>query len=217
MDENEIYRSRRKKAGLAGIAYLILAFAALPDMVRKTLFVMNDPVATSKNILSDLAILKLSILGDIATEISFLFLALCLYSLLGEVRRSAARAMLSMVVIAVAMTIFNTGVETAAIDLFTAGDQVHGMILLGVFKALGIPAAVFYGLWMLPLGYLFFKSGFMPKTLGIGVMIGSSGYVIHAACRIVSPGVSEHFLLLSVAGEIAIIAWLLAFGVKKRG
>lgn len=215
MDEMELYESRKKKARLAGIGYLVLAFAALPDMLRRTLFIMGDAAATSRNILANATVFRMSILGDIVTEVAFLLIALCLYSLLKEVRRGAARAMLSMVVIAVTMTIFNTGTEIAAISLFETNDQIHGILLLRVYQALIIPTSVFFGLWMLPLGYLFIKSGFMPKTLGIILMIGSSGYVIHAVFRIIAPSISEQFVLLSVVAEVATIIWLLVFGVKK--
>jgi hypothetical protein len=214
MDDVKFFEIRKKKAKLAGILYVILALAALPDMVRKALFVMNDAAVTSKNILANIVVFRLSILGDIITEIAFLLLALCLYSLLKEVKQSIAQTMLAMVVIAVTMAIFKTGIEIAAIKYFEANDQVHGMLLLEIFEALIIPTTVFFGLWMLPLGYLFVMSGFMPKTLGILLMIGSSGYVIHAVFRIVAPSVSEQAVLLSVVAEVAAILWLLVFGVQ---
>jgi hypothetical protein len=215
MENNKLHTDRKKKARLAGIGYLILALAALPDMLRRNLFVMGDAAASSRNILANIEILRISILGDIVTELVFLLIALCLYDLLKGVRRGAARTMLLMVVIAVTMAILNTGTEIAAIRLFEAGDQTNGILLLGLYQGFGIPASVFFGLWMLPLGYLFFKSGFMPKTLGIILMIGSSGYVIHAVFRIMAPAVSEQFVLLSVVAEVATIIWLLGFGVKR--
>jgi len=100
-------------------------------------------------------------------------------------------------------------------NLFETGDAINGNLLLGVFQSLIVPASVFFGLWMLPLGYLFFKSGFMPKTLGAGQMVCSFGYVIHAVYQIVAPGVPEQFVMLSVVVEVATIVWLLAFGVKR--
>lgn len=215
MNEMVLYKSRKKKAQLAGVGYFVLAFAAWPEMVHRTLFVTDDVYATSKNILSNISMFRISILVVIVTEIAFLFIALCLYDLLKEVKKGTARAMLSMVVIAVTMTILSTGTEILAINLFVANDPVHGFLMLEVFKSLMIPTAVFFGLWMLPLGYLFFKSNFMPKSLGIILMIGSSGYVIHAVYLIVAPGVSEKFILLAVVAEVATIVWLLAIGVKR--
>ena len=120
-----------------------------------------------------------------------------------------------MVVIAVTMTILNTGIEIAALNLFETNDPVHGGLMLGLFQGLVVPATVFFGLWMLPLGYLFFKSEFMPKTLGIILMVGCAGYVIHAMFQIIEPGVSEQFVLVSVVAEVATIIWLLVFAVKN--
>ncbi|MBU0928349.1 MAG: DUF4386 domain-containing protein [Spirochaetes bacterium] len=215
MDEQELYRNRRKKARLAGVCYLILALAALPDMLRKSLFIAGDAVATGGNILANAALFRLSILGDIVTEVFFLFLALSLYGLLREVSRGAARAMLSLVVIAVTMTVFNTGNEIAAIGLFEADDQVHGILMIAAYQASALPVSVFFGLWMMPLGYLFLKSGFMPRLLGILVTIGGSGYVIHSIVSVIAPRATEQFVLLSVIAEVATIVWLLAFGVKR--
>ncbi|MEW6548599.1 MAG: DUF4386 domain-containing protein [Spirochaetota bacterium] len=107
-----------------------------------------------------------------------------------ECEESAARTMLSIVAIDVIMAISKTGTELAA---------------------KGFP-----GLWMLPLGYLFYVSGFMPKALGVVLMVGSTGYVIHAALRIMAPAASEKAMLLSVAAEVATIAWLLAAGVRRN-
>lgn len=144
-------------------------------MVRKTLFVPGDAVATGRNILVNNLLFRMSILGDIATEIAFLLTALILFDLLREAGKTAARAMLSMVVIAVTMAILKTGAELAALNFFEANDPAHGNLLIELFQASAVPTSVFFGLWMLPLGYLFFVSGFMPKALGVFLMIGSTG------------------------------------------
>ena len=103
MTEQEQYKTRRKMARLAGAGYVVVALAALPDSLRKAIFVSGDPVATGHNVLANLLMFRLSIVGDIATELAFLLTALGLYTLLKEVRQGAARAMLSLVVIAVTM------------------------------------------------------------------------------------------------------------------
>lgn len=215
MEERELYESRKRQARLAGVFYLILAFAALPDALRSSLFVSGDAVATGRNIMANIELLRWSVVGDIVTEIAFLLMAIVLYGLLKEASRNAARMMLAMVAIASAMTIFNTGAEIAAIGAFESGDSGHGRLLLDAFMAYKAPTAVFYGLWMAPLGYLFIKSGFMPKILGAILLVGSSGYVIHSVFGIAAPAVTERFVLVSVVAEVAAIVWLLGFGVKR--
>lgn len=216
MDERELYDGRKRKARLAGACFIVVAFAALPEMLRGSLFAMGDAAATGRNILGSEALLRWSVVGDIVTELAFLFTALFLYSLLEEVGRGVARSMLALVAIAVGMTILNTGTELAALGAFLAGDQAQGMLLLRLFQALAIPVGLFFGLWMLPFGYLVFKSGFMPKALGMLLMIlGSSGYMADSLLRILAPGASGKILLLSVVAEVATILWLLVFGVKR--
>jgi len=215
MDELNLYMSQRRKARLAGIGWTIVAFAAWPDMVRKALFVSGDAVATGRNILANNLLFRMSMAGDIVTEIAFLVTALVLFDLLREAGKTAARAMLSFVVIAVTMVILKTGTELAALHFFEANDPVHGNLLIELFQASAVPTSVFFGLWMLPLGYLFFVSGFMPKALGIVLMIGSTGYVIHSTLRLLAPAVSEQAILLSVAAEVTTIVWLLVAGVRR--
>ncbi len=215
MEDNELFATRKKTARLAGLGYLVLAFAALPDMFRSALIIAGDHTATAKNILDNVTMFRISILGDFFTELAFLLMAICLYSLLKEVHRGAARTMLSMVAIAVTMVVLNTGFEIAAIRLFENNDPVNGFLMLGIFQAHIVPKAFFFGLWMMPLGYLFFKSSFMPKTLGAALMIGSSGYIVHAIFALLAPGVTEYFTLLSVIAEVATLVWLLGFGVKR--
>jgi len=216
MDERELYRTRKRKARLAGACFLVVAFAAWPEMLRASLFAMGDAAATGRNILGSEALLRWSVAGDIVTELAFLCTALFLYSLLEEVGRGLARAMLALVAIAVGMTVFNTGAELAALGAFLAGEQAQGMLLLRLYQALAIPIGLLFGLWMLPFGYLVFKSGFMPKALGMLLMtLGSSGYMADALLRILVPGAAGEILLVSVVAEVAAILWLLIFGVKR--
>ena len=215
MSDVDLYKNRKRKARLAGIGWTIVAFAAWPDMVRRTLFVFGDAAATGRNIVANAQVFRMSMLGDIVTEIAFLLTALILFDLLRYAGKTAARAMLSMVVIAVTMAIFKTGAELAALGFFETGDQAHGMLLIELFQASAVPTSVFFGLWMLPLGYLFFVSGFMPRALGVVLLIGSTGYVIHSIFVIAAPGVSEKAVLLSVAAEVATIVWLLVSGVRR--
>lgn len=215
MDEKALYDNRKRQARLAGVFYIVLAFAALPDALRSRLFVGGDALATGRNIMANAALLRWSVIGDICTEIAFLLMGIVLYGLLKEVSRKAALMMLAMVAIASAMTIYNVGGETAAIGAFASGDWDHGMLLIDAFMAYKAPTAVFYGLWMAPLGFLFIKSSFMPKILGAILIVGSCGYVIHSVYMIAAPAVTERFVLISVVAEVAAIVWLLGFGVKK--
>jgi hypothetical protein len=82
-------------------------------------------------------------------------------------------------------------------------------------------AQVFWGLWLFPFGYLVYKSNFLPKVLGVFLMLGCVGYVLNVLGRTVIPDFSEYALsgyitLPATIGEIGICLWLLIFGVRNK-
>jgi len=218
MNELELYQSRRKTARIAGALYVILALAMFPDMLRKSLIVAGDAAATGGNIFSHALLFRLRIFGDLVCETAFVFLVLCLYNLLKDVRREAARLMVALVLVAVPIAMLNTSNELAALALLHANDPAQAMLFLGLYKDGALIAEIFFGLWLFPLGWLFFKSGFMPKTLGILLMAGCFGYLADSFAGLVVPdwqALTKQGVLLPAFAELATLFWLLVFGVKR--
>lgn len=217
MNESELYQSRRKMARIAGAFYVVLALAMFPDILRKSLIVVGDAAATGGNILSNVLLFRISIFGDLVCETAFVFLVLCLYSLLKDVGREAARLMVALVLVAVPIAMLNTSNELAALALLQGNDPAQAMLFLGLFKDGSLIAEIFFGLWLFPLGWLFFKSGFMPKTLGILLMVGCFGYLADSFAGLVMPDwrvLTEKGVMLPALAELATVVWLLVFGVK---
>jgi hypothetical protein len=81
-------------------------------------------------------------------------------------------------------------------------------------------AEMFFGLWLLPLGYLVYRSGYFPKVLGVLLMIGCFGYLADLFIHFLAPGIAESIELLVVApaaiGELSFVAWLLIKAVPAR-
>ena len=78
-------------------------------------------------------------------------------------------------------------------------------------------AQMFFGLWLLPLGYLVLRSGWFPKVLGVLLIVGGVGYVVDLFVQFLAPGVAEVIEAFVVApaavGELWFVAWLLVKGV----
>jgi hypothetical protein len=79
---------------------------------------------------------------------------------------------------------------------------------------------IFWGLWLLPLGYLIFKSGIMPKLLGVLLMLGCLGYLVNFVGQFLIPGYSDTGISSIVSlpaglGEIGTCLWLLVKGAKE--
>ncbi|MGH8645775.1 MAG: DUF4386 domain-containing protein [Gammaproteobacteria bacterium] len=92
--------------------------------------------------------------------------------------------------------------------------QLHSqaMLFLDMHRTGILIAQVFWGLWMLPLSSLVFSSGFLPKWLGIPVLIGAAGYLVDSGTHLLFPGratVSQFTAL----GELLLPLWLLSKGV----
>jgi hypothetical protein len=80
--------------------------------------------------------------------------------------------------------------------------------------------SVFWGLWLLPFGYLVYKSGFLPKILGILLMAGCFGYLVNFLGGFLFPqyasiGIAKFVSLPATLGEIGTCLWLLIIGLKK--
>ena len=98
----------------------------------------------------------------------------------------------------------------AAVDL----DQLHAqmMVLLNMHEDGILIAQIFWGLWLFPFGYLVFKSGFLPKILGILLIIGCFGYLIDTFGLFLFPGFTPIAAFTSI-GELLLPLWLLIKGI----
>lgn len=100
-------------------------------------------------------------------------------------------------------------------------DQQHDQVKLFLdLRRLGnLIGGIFFGLWLLPLGLLVFRSGFLPRFLGILLMVGTPGYLVLFVQAFLFPGSegtlwSNPFLLVTHVAELALLLWLLVGGVN---
>jgi hypothetical protein len=214
----DLYQSRRRTARTAGAFYAVLALAMFPFMLRSSLIVASDSAATGSHILANVQLFRVSIFGDLVCQVAFVFLALSLHSLLKDVRREAARLMVALVLVSVPMVMLNTVNELAALTLLQRNDPAQAMVFLDLFEDGTLVTGILFGLWLFPLGWLFFKSGFMPRSLGVLLMAGCFGYLANSFAGLVVPdwqAVLGNGVMVSAMAEFATVFWLLAVGVKR--
>jgi hypothetical protein len=97
---------------------------------------------------------------------------------------------------------------------FTASQlQAQAMLFLDMRQNGIFVAQVFWGLWLLPLGFLVFRSGFLPKLLGILLVIGGVGYLLDSGTQLLFPGVAT-IGQFTFIGELLFPLWLLIKGVN---
>jgi hypothetical protein len=219
-------RAINKTARIAGFLYLILAVCGgfAEFFVRQNLIVAGDAVTTVNNIVASESLFRLGFVSELIGQVVFVFLVLALYRLLAPVDRNQAVLMVLLVVVAVTITCLNMLNQFAALLLVNGSgylsvftpDQIDAlaMLFLNLHKVGYLIAQVFFGLWLLPLGYLIYKSGFLPKLIGILLMVACFGYLLDVLIFALLPDVELVVSEFTFVGELLLLLWLLIKGVN---
>lgn len=206
----------KKVARIAGLLYIppwILSLIAI--FLRQDLIVAGDAAATAQNIAASHSTFTLSIIMDLIVQVTFVFLVLVLYRLFKHVNKNHAMAMAVLFLVSVPLAMLNTLNLFAAQLLSNNNVQFQGLVPFFLeLNEIGIYIAyIFWGLWLFPFGYLAFKSDFIPKILGIYLMISCFGYLIDFATYFFFPDVGIPVNMLTGWAELFICIWLLINGV----
>ena len=221
--------SRNWLARVAGLLYVIVAVGgAFAESVRSSVRVTGDAAATAANIVQHAALFRAAFVADLVDFASFLGVGIVLYALLKPVNGPVAVSMLVINAVSVAMQALNMvnhlGALLVATDpMYTAGMSQAAsngllMLLLDLQHQGYAIAQIFFGGYLLPLGYLVYRSGWFPRALGIAVMAGAVGYLAGAAADFVAPASNLAIYPALVGGlaELAFLIWLLARGVRPE-
>ena len=222
----ETTSSINKTARIAGLLYLLLAIfgGGAEFLVRQSMVVPGDAAATAANILAAEWTFRLGFLAELTGQVVFIYLVMALYSILKPVNRYQAVLMVTFVVIAVTITCLNMLNQFAA--LFFLGEpgylavfngeqlQALALLFLNMHKVGYLIAQVFFGLWLLPLGILVYKSGFFPRLLGILLVVACAGYLADVVIFTLFPAVDLVLSEFTFIGELLLLFWLLVKGVN---
>jgi len=230
MDPAETKRTAR----LAGLLYLLSSLVGAPALlyVPGRLIVEGDAAATADRLRASGGLLRLGIASELAGFSLFVFVALTLYRLFRPVSERHALAMMVLILISIPITFAGVLPEIAALDLVGASggagaagylsaldghsrDALAYLCLQVHAKGYSV-AEVFWGLWLFPFGVCVIRSAFIPRFLGILLMIAAFGYLASAASSLVLP---DHAAALAPvtklkALELPIIFWLLLWGAR---
>lgn len=225
--------SNKKTARIAGFLYLIVVLTGIFSLmyVPSRIIVWDDAALTFNNITDKENLFRLGIVAGILCYIAFLILPLVLYKLLHHVNKTYAIGMVVLSVVSVPFSLVNLLNKINVLTLIDKPEylqvlepsKLQAEVLLSLhYYNNGIQLiSIFWGLWLLPFGYLVFRSGFLPKILGILLMIGCFGYLTNFIGKFLFPsysdlGISPFVSLPASLGEIGICLWLLIPGVKRN-
>lgn len=216
-------------ARIVGILYLVIIIAgALGQIfIRGKLIVPGDAASTAGNLMASQSLWRVGIAGDILMHIFDVPVMLALYLLLKPVNKNLARSAILFNLIQTAVLVVNK--LNLLTPLFLLGNaeylktlepeqlQALAYIPLRLHDyGFGI-GLIFFGCVCLINGYLIFKSGFLPKVIGVLMALAGISYLVNSATLILAPAYAEMVmpvLALALLGELSLSLWLLIKGVN---
>jgi hypothetical protein len=223
--------SLSRNARVAGLLYLTLMTAPLRLMyIQDKLIVSGDAVATANNIAAHQTLFRLGILSDLFTATMVIFLTLALYRLFKAVDQGLAVIMVILGALMVTPIYFLNTINDAAALLLVRGadflavfDQPQREALAMLFLRLHnhgvVVNEVFWGLWLFPFGLLVYRSRFLPRLLGVWLILNGCAYVVLSVTGIMWPQYQAKVWNVAfpvMFGELAIMLWLIVFGARER-
>ena len=222
--------SPKRLARIAGVLYLLVAifgaFALL--FVDSKMYVPGDAATTARNLLANSGLVRLGIVADLFQATVWVFVAMTLSLLLKRVHQGAAGAMVVLAAMGAGITCLNDVFEfeglrvaTGAVNLGAfgaAGSNALALLLLDTQHYGVLIAQIFFGLWLAPMGYLAYKSGWFPKALGVLLIVGCGCYLVDMLAQFLVPGfgqtVHAFVTIPSAIAELWMVGYLLVIGVK---
>jgi hypothetical protein len=207
-----------KTARIAGGLYLLLLPLGILGLiyVPATLIVPGDVATTASNIMANESLFRLSIVSALLIQVVNLFVVLFLYKLLKPVNKNMALVMVIFILLGAPIAMLTEVNRAAALLLLNTADLSPALAALFLdLHEVGIQiASIFWGLWLFPMGYLVFKSGYIPKMIGVLLIIGCFGYLADSFAFFLFPNFGMTISQFTFIGELVLPLWLLIKGVN---
>lgn len=220
----------QRLARCAGLVYLIVVATGFFSLayVPGKIAAPGNAQAVLDNIVSHDALFRVGMAAFLVEQAAFLLLPLMLFQLFRRVHLAAAVAMVALALPRVPLALAGVAHRLDALQLLTDTgglplQTAQAMARLSM-KTYGndiFIASLFWGLWLMPFGYLVFRSRMLPQMLGVLLMLGSAGYLDAVFGDLLVPGYSatpfsDYVHLPAALGEVGTCLWLLLMGVRSR-
>lgn len=216
----------------AGALYVIVIVTGIFSLVYvpAELHLTGSAGEVAESIASIQLLYRLGILSWLINSVAFLLLPFAFYRLFHAVHRHAGILMVTFALLSIPISLIACGYELDVLSLLGGKPPLQAISVenrnamlvqsLSSYDNGMFVAQLFWGLWLLPLGYLVVKSGMVPRVFGILLMLGCVGYLVEEVGALLYPGFGSTVLaqvvnLPSAAGEIGLCFWLLLRGVRQ--
>jgi hypothetical protein len=195
--------------------------------IPRTLIMRGNATATANNILAHETLFRLGIVAELITSVIFVFVVMALYRLLSGVNKTHASLMVALVVVSAAVGFMNVLNSIVAFTLFRGADSLAvfekpqrdalAMLFLSLHSQGLVINEIFSGLWLFPFGVLVMRSRFLPRLLGVWLIVNCFAYLALSFTGLLLPqyyDIAFRSAIPALLGEMAIMLWLLIKGAK---
>lgn len=221
----------KKTARVAGLLYLVVVLTGpfVLLYVPGKLFVPENATTTANNILAHQSLFQSYIVVGLVSELFFIGAVLALYRLLKGVGPQLATLMVITILIDAPLAFSSVASQVATLAFVRGADFLSvfnqpqqnaiAMLFINLDKYGALVSEIFWGLWLLPLGLLVYRSVFLPRILGVWLFINGLAYIVISATGLLAP---QYLKLVSTIaapvlfGEMALMLWLLTVGVRIK-
>ena len=223
--------STKNPGRFAGLLYVLMSipgFFALIYVPSK-LIVHGSATATASNIAASETLFRLGIACNLIGQAGFIFVALALYELLKGVNQRHAVVMVTLILVAIPIALLNELNAIAALVLVRGADFLSvvekpqrdalAMLFLNLHGYGFDVAGIFWGLWLFPLGWLVYRSGFIPRFLGVLVMLNGFTYPVNSFTSLLLPQyehIVSRWMMPFGFGELVFMFWILIMGARPK-
>jgi hypothetical protein len=224
--------STRNPGRAAGFWYLLLVLAGPIRLmyIPSKLFVHGNAAATASNIAAHEWLFRFGIISDLFCAVILIFLTLAFYRLFKGVDQNLAVLVVIFGGVMPALIDFVGVVSDAAALTLVRGDDflsvfdkpqrdALAMLFLRLRHHQNTAAEILWGLWLFPLAILVYRSRFLPRFLGVWLIINGFAYVILSFTGLLVPQYQDKVFILSqpaLFGELALMLWLVIKGAKPQ-
>jgi hypothetical protein len=216
----------------AGLLYLLLVIAGPVRLlyIPSTLFVHGNASATANNIIAHQTLFRVGMAADVFCGTILIFILLALYQLLKEVDQKQAVLMVILGgILPSAIYFFNVLNDAAALMLVNGPDflsvfekpqrEALAMLFLRLHGQEVVASETLWGLWLFPLGTLVYRSAFLPRFLGVWLILNGFAYLALSFTGLLVPQYEGRLSKVTFPiqfGEIAFVLWLVIKGARPK-
>jgi hypothetical protein len=216
-----------RTARTTGLLYLGLAISGGLGflLIRSQLFVADDPAATLANLVDNEALARAGVAFELLVVVTHALAAAWFYRLFRPADPFAAGGIAAFGLVNAIMALVSAAMLATALEVALGptgepmGDAAATVQLLYLVSGnLWGVGAVFFGLWLIPMGWCVLRSGWMPRALGWILIAGGAAYVLSAFVHYLVPGaqdVADVLALPATVGEFWMVGYLLIYGVRR--